>query len=125
MLRTQVAIVGAGPAGLLLSQLLGRNGIDSIVLEKRSREHVQARIRAGLREQGTVDLLTEAGVADRLRREGLTHDGFEMAFGDRIHRIDLRGLVGKCVTIYGQTEIELDLSEARLTAGADVRYDAL
>ena len=122
--RTQVAIIGAGPSGLLLSQLLDRHGIASIVLERQTREYVEARIRAGLLEQGTVDLLIEAGVGGRLRRECLVHDGFEMAFDGRVHRIDLKGLARKQVTIYGQTEIQKDLGDARFEAGGDVRYEA-
>src|SRR4029453_15915269 len=114
MTRTQVAIIGAGPSGLLLSQLLDRQGIASNVLERQTREYVEARIRAGLLEQGTVDLLIEAGVAQRLQRECLIHDGFEMAFEGRVHRIDLKGLAGKQVTIYGQTEIQKDLGDARM-----------
>ncbi len=122
--RTQVAIIGAGPSGLLLSQLLDRHGIASIVLERQTREYVEARIRAGLLEQGTVDLLIEAGVGGRLRRECLVHDGFEMAFDGRVHRIDLKGLARKQVTIYGQTEIQKDLGDARFEADGDVRYEA-
>ncbi len=124
MARTQVAIIGAGPSGLMLSHLLDRHGISSIVLERHTREYVEARIRAGLLEQGTVDLLVEAGVGERLKRECVVHDGFEMAFAGRIHRIDLKGLAGKQVTIYGQTEIQKDLGDARVAAGADVRYEA-
>jgi p-hydroxybenzoate 3-monooxygenase len=124
MIRTQVAIVGAGPSGLLLSQLLHGHGISTIVLERQTRDHVEARIRAGLLEQGTVDLLIEAGVADRLKRECLIHEGFEMAFDGRVHRVDLKKLAGKPVTIYGQTEIQKDLGDARMAAGADVRYEA-
>jgi p-hydroxybenzoate 3-monooxygenase len=123
MRKTQVAIVGAGPSGLLLSQLLRRNGIDSVVLEQRSREYVEARIRAGLLEQGTVDLLVEAGVGERLLREGLVHDGFEMAFDGRVHRIDLLGLTGRRVTVYGQTEIQRDLDEAHVASGGEVCYE--
>jgi p-hydroxybenzoate 3-monooxygenase len=124
MARTQVAIIGAGPSGLMLSHLLDRHGISSIVLERHTREYVEARIRAGLLEQGTVDLLVEAGVGERLKRECVVHDGFEMAFAGRIHRIDLMGLAGKQVTIYGQTEIQKDLGHARVAAGGDVRYEA-
>jgi p-hydroxybenzoate 3-monooxygenase len=124
MARTQVAIIGAGPSGLMLSHLLDRHGISSIVLECHTREYVEARIRAGLLEQGTVDLLVEAGVGERLKRECVVHDGFEMAFAGRIHRIDLKGLAGKQVTIYGQTEIQKDLGHARVAAGGDVRYEA-
>jgi p-hydroxybenzoate 3-monooxygenase len=110
--RTQVVIVGAGPSGLLLSRLLQRHGVDSIVLERRARRHVEARIRAGLLECGTVELLEEAGVATRLLREGLVHEGFELAFAGRVHRIDLAGLTGQHVLIYGQTEIQKDLDDA-------------
>src|ERR1700744_999986 len=121
--KTCVAIVGAGPSGLMLSQLLHRSGLDSIVIEHRSRDHVGSRIRAGLLETGTVELLTEAGVDDRLRREGLVHGGFEMVFDDYVHRIDLHSLVGSDMTVYGQTEIQADLLGARLSAGGDVRYE--
>jgi p-hydroxybenzoate 3-monooxygenase len=124
MTRTQVVIIGAGPSGLLLSQLLDRSGVDSIVLEKRSREHVEGRIRAGVLEHGTVALLEEAGVADRLHRDGLVHTGLALAFGDRFERIDLKALSGRSVTVYGQTEITLDLGEARAAAGGRILYEA-
>jgi p-hydroxybenzoate 3-monooxygenase len=124
-MRTQVAIIGAGPAGLLLGQLLTRRGIDNVILERRSGEHVLARIRAGVLEQGMVDLLREAGVADRLDVEGLPHDGFEMTQGERRHRIDLKGLTGgRVVTVYGQTEVTRDLMDARAASGAITIYDA-
>lgn len=124
-MRTQVAIIGAGPAGLLLGQLLTRRGIDNVILERRSGEHVLARIRAGVLEQGMVDLLREAGVAERLDVEGLPHDGFEMTQGERRHRIDLKGLTGgRVVTVYGQTEVTRDLMEARAASGATTIYDA-
>lgn len=124
-MRTQVAIIGAGPAGLLLGQLLTRRGIDNIILERRSGAHVLARIRAGVLEQGMVDLLREAGVADRLDREGLPHEGFEMTYGARRHRIDLKTLTGgRVVTVYGQTEVTRDLMEARAASGATTIYDA-
>src|SRR5512138_1260585 len=110
-MRTQVAIVGAGPSGLLLARLLGLAGIECIVLERRDPEYLLARIRAGLLEQGTVDLLTEAGVGNRLNRERLIHDGVQLAFGGRRHRIDLKALAGKVVTIYGQSEIQKDLMD--------------
>jgi p-hydroxybenzoate 3-monooxygenase len=112
MRKTQVVIIGAGPSGLLLSQLLQRAGIDTVVLERQSREYVEARIRAGLLEWGTVELLNEAGAGARMMREGLVHDGFEVAFDGRIQRIDLKGLSGKHVLVYGQTEIQKDLSDA-------------
>jgi p-hydroxybenzoate 3-monooxygenase len=123
--RVQVGIIGGGPSGLLLSQLLDREGISNCVLEARSREHVEGRIRAGVLEQGTVDLLREAGVAERLDQEGLVHQGFEIAAdGERV-RVDLHGLAGgKCVTVYGQTEVTRDLIEARLTAGALLVFEA-
>jgi p-hydroxybenzoate 3-monooxygenase len=109
---------------MLLCRLLQLNGIDCLVLEQRSRDYVEARIRAGLLEQGTVDLLAEAGVAARLKREGLVHEGFELAFDGRVHRIDLLALSGRCVTVYGQTEIQRDLNEALLASGASVIYEA-
>ena len=124
MKRTQVAIIGAGPSGLLLSQLLQRQGIDSVVLEQRSREHVEARIRAGVLEQGTVDLLEEAAAAARLRREGLVHDGLELAFSGQVHRIDLKSFGGRSMTVYGQTEITRDLADARLAAGGRICYES-
>ncbi len=107
---TQVGIIGAGPSGLLLSLLLRRNGVDSVVLERRSREYVEGRIRAGLLESATVELLREAGVGTRMLQEGLVHDGFELAFGERLHRIALKELTGKSVLVYGQTEIQRDLA---------------
>ena len=113
VLRTQVAIVGAGPSGLLLSQLLASQGVDSIVLEKESPEHVQGRIRAGLLEWTTVELVQEAGIGARMMREGLVHNGFDVAFADSGHRIDLKGLSGRSVLVYGQNELQKDLIEAR------------
>jgi p-hydroxybenzoate 3-monooxygenase len=124
MTRTQVAIIGAGPSGLMLSQLLHRRGVDSVVLEQRSRDHVEARIRAGLLEQGTVELLDEAGVTMRLHREGLVHKGVELAFAGRIARIDLKTLGGGVMTVYGQTEITKDLGDAREAAGGRIVYEA-
>jgi p-hydroxybenzoate 3-monooxygenase len=111
---TQVAIVGAGPAGLLLGHLLERAGIDSVVLEDRDRDHVEHRVRAGVLEQGTVDVLTAAGVADRLHREGMVHEGLELRFEGHGHRIDLRRLSGgRTITVYGQQEVVKDLIAAR------------
>jgi p-hydroxybenzoate 3-monooxygenase len=122
--RTQVVIIGAGPAGLLLSQLLHIHGIDSVVLERQSREHVTGRIRAGVLEQGTVDLLCSAGVGERMLSERLVHDGFALGFEERSFRVDLRGHAGTGVTVYGQTEITKDLTDARIAAGAKLFYEA-
>jgi p-hydroxybenzoate 3-monooxygenase len=123
--RTQVAIIGAGPAGLLLGQLLHHYGIDNVVLERKSGDYVLERIRAGVLEQGTVDLLEEVGVAARLHREGLVHDGIELAFGGARHRIDMKTATGgKTVTIYGQTEVTHDLMDARSAAGRTTVYEA-
>ena len=115
---TQVAIIGAGPSGLLLSQLLRREGIDSVVLERESREHVQGRVRAGLLEWTTVELLREAGVGARMMREGLVHEGFDVAFAGGHHRLDLKALTGKTMLVYGQNELQKDLAEARSEPGA-------
>jgi len=123
-MRTQVAIVGAGPAGLLLGQLLHKEGIDTLLLERRSAEHVSGRIRAGVLEPGTVNVLEHAGVATRLHAEALLHEGVEIGFRGRRHRIDLKALTGKSVTVYGQTEVTRDLIEARAAAGAPSVYEA-
>jgi p-hydroxybenzoate 3-monooxygenase len=124
-MRIQIAIIGAGPSGLLLGQLLHRAGIDAIVLEQRSGDYVLGRIRAGVLEQGAVDLLDRAGVGARLHAEGLVHGGIELCFGGVRHRIDLRGLTGgKNVTVYGQTEVTRDLMDARAAAGAKTVYEA-
>jgi p-hydroxybenzoate 3-monooxygenase len=123
-MKTQVAIIGAGPSGLLLGQLLARSGIDNVVIEQRSGDYVLGRIRAGVLEQVTVDMLEAAGVADRLHAEGLPHDGVCIAFGDRLHRIDLHGLTGKRVMVYGQTEVTRDLMAARAGAGLSTVYEA-
>jgi p-hydroxybenzoate 3-monooxygenase len=123
-MRTQVGIVGAGPAGLLLSQLLHLQGIETVVLERRSRAYVEGRIRAGVLEQGTVDLLEEAQVGLRMRQLGLIHEGIELSFGGARHRIDFRALTGKAVTVYGQTEVTKDLIAARLGAGGKIIFEA-
>jgi p-hydroxybenzoate 3-monooxygenase len=123
-MRTQVVIVGAGPSGLLLGQLLHRSGIDNVVLELRSREHVLGRIRAGVLEETTVRALAEAAADSRLRREGLRHDGVQLCFDGRRHRIDLRGSAGgRCVVVYGQTEVTRDLMEARAAAGLPTEFE--
>lgn len=122
-LKTQVCIIGAGPSGLLLSQLLANAGIDTIVLDRKDRAYIEGRIRAGVLEQGTVTALEEAGVAGRLHREGLPHDGFELAFDGQRHRIDLKGLTGKSVMVYGQTEVTKDLFDKRFEEGQAFHFD--
>jgi p-hydroxybenzoate 3-monooxygenase len=123
-LRTKVAIIGAGPAGLLLGQLLHHYGIDNVILERQTPDYVLGRIRAGVLEQGTVDLLEEVGVTERLHREGLVHDGIELVFGGTRHRIDMKQATGKAVTIYGQTEVTRDLMTARADADLTTVYEA-
>jgi p-hydroxybenzoate 3-monooxygenase len=122
--RTQVGIVGAGPAGLLLSHLLHLRGISSVVLEARSRDYVERRVRAGVLEQGTVDTLTRVGVGDRMHREGLVHHGIELRFDGAGHRIAFERLVpGRAITVYGQQEVVKDLIAARLADGGDIRFE--
>src|SRR5262245_44136937 len=122
--RTEVAIVGAGPAGLMLGHLLHRQGIDSIIVEAKSREHVIERVRAGVLEQGTVDALRATGLADRLDREGLTHDGIYIAFDGVRHHIDFASLTGgRHVTVYGQNELVKDLIDARVATGRPLFFD--
>ena len=123
-MRTQVAIIGSGPSGLLLGQLLTRAGVDNVILEQRSEDYVLSRIRAGVLEQGAVDLLHEAGAGERLQREGLPHEGTLIAYQGRRHRIDLKALTGKTVTVYGQTEVTRDLMAARHASGAPAIYEA-
>jgi p-hydroxybenzoate 3-monooxygenase len=122
--RTQVAIVGAGPAGLLLGALLHKAGIESVIVEQRSAAYVLGRIRAGVLEQTTVDLLERAGVAERLHREGLPHGSIELAFDGQLHRIDFQALTGKHVTVYGQTEVTHDLMDGRAATGLTTVYEA-
>lgn len=124
-MKTQVAIIGAGPSGLLLGQLLHNAGISTVILERQSPDYVLGRIRAGVLEQGMVDLLRQAGVGERMDAEGLLHDGFELAFDGRREHIDLKGLTGgKRVMIYGQTEVTRDLMAAREASGALSIYEA-
>jgi p-hydroxybenzoate 3-monooxygenase len=121
-MRTKVAIIGSGPAGLLLGRLLENAGIETVILERRSREYVLGRIRAGVLEQGTVELLNRAGVGEKIQAEGLVHDGVEFCFdGDR-HRFNFRELIGRTVTVYGQTEVTRDLMQARDSSGAMTVY---
>ena len=123
-MRTQVGIVGGGPAGLVLAHLLHRRGIESVVLEARDREYVQQRVRAGVLEQGTVDLLTEMGVGERLKRHGIVHEGVELRFDGHGHRIALSDLTGgRAITIYGQQEVVKDLINARLQANAPLLFE--
>lgn len=123
-MRTQVGIIGAGPAGLLLSQLLHLRGIDSVVLERRSQAYVLGRVRAGVLEQGTVQIVREARAAERMDREGLIHDGTQIYFADRVFRLDLRERAGGSLVVYGQTELTKDLVDAREAAGAELVYEA-
>ncbi|MEO8015382.1 MAG: 4-hydroxybenzoate 3-monooxygenase, partial [Polaromonas sp.] len=124
-MRTQVAIIGAGPSGLLLGQLLHKAGIDAIVLERQTGDYVLTRIRAGVLEQVCIDLLDEAGVGERMHKEGLVHGGFDMLFKGERHRIDMNHLTGgKNVMVYGQTEVTHDLMDARKAAGLTTIYEA-
>jgi len=122
-MQTQVGIVGAGPAGLFLSHLLYMRGVSSVIVEDRSRDYIEARVRAGLLEQGTARTLEEMGVAERMHREQLVHQGIQLAFNGKRHRIDLTGLTGKTVAIYGQHEIVKDLVAARLATGAEIIFE--
>ena len=122
--RTQVAIIGAGPAGLLLGNLLDQHGIDNVIVEARSRDYCEARVRAGVLEQGTRDVLLAAGLGGRMEREGLVHGGIYLRFDDQSHHIPMNELTGgRTVTIYGQTEVVKDLIRARLRTGAPLRFE--
>src|SRR5260370_539587 len=124
-LRTQVGIVGAGPAGLILSHLLHLKGIDSIVIESQTRQHLEERVRAGVLEQGTVDLLNQSGMGERMRRERLLHHGIELRFNRRRHRIDMHELTGgRAITVYAQNEVVKDLIGARLQVGGRIFFEA-
>jgi p-hydroxybenzoate 3-monooxygenase len=123
--RTDVGIIGAGPAGLMLSHLLHRAGIESVVLESRDRDYVEHRVRAGVLEHGTVDLLAHTGLGERMRREGLVHHGIELRFGGRGHRIDFPSLTGgRSIVVYGQQEVVKDLIKARLADGGTILFNA-
>ncbi|MDP9435106.1 MAG: 4-hydroxybenzoate 3-monooxygenase [Actinomycetota bacterium] len=121
-MRTQVAIVGAGPAGLVLSHLLHLQGIESVVLDRRSRQDIEETVRAGVLEQGTVDLLVETGLGDRLKAQGAEHGGIHLRFGGETHRIDFQALTGRSVTVYAQHEVLKDLIAARLAAGGTIAF---
>lgn len=122
VMRTRVGIIGAGPAGLLLSHLLARRGIDSVVLEARSREYVEQRVRAGVLEHPTVELLREVGLGERMDRQGLAHEGISLRFDGGDHRIDFTDLVGRGIVVYGQQEVVKDLIATRLADGGDIRF---
>lgn len=122
-MKTQVAIIGGGPSGLLLAQLLHRHGIESIVLERKTKDYVLGRIRAGVLEHGLVGLLEQAGCADRLHAEGYVHDGTFLSYGDQMFRIDFREHTGSSVIVYGQTEVTRDLYAAREAAGGQIEYE--
>lgn len=124
-MRTQVGIIGSGPSGLVLARLLHLQGIETVILERQSRAHVEGRIRAGVLEQGTVDMLREAQVHQRMDKEGLIHEGFSPTFAGRMQRIDMHGLTdGKSVMVYGQTKVTEDLINAHLEAGGIIKYEA-
>ncbi len=122
--KTQVCIIGSGPAGLLLSQLLHNEGISSIIVDRQSRERIEARVRAGVLEWGTVEALDEAGIGERMHAEGLPHSGFNLAFDGEQHRIDIEGLTGKQVMVYGQTEVTIDLIARNLEQGCEIIFSA-
>ena len=122
-MRTQVGIVGAGPAGLMLAHLLRREAIDSVVLERRSRAYIEGRVRAGVIEQWVADLLVETGLGERMRREGLAHRGINISFAGSLHRLDFTDLIGKHITVYGQQEVVKDLVAARLDGGGELLFE--
>src|ERR1700735_3622837 len=122
-MRTQVAIVGGGPSGLLLAHLLHLHGIDSVVLESRSEEYVIDRVRAGVLEQGTVDLMAATGLDSRLKREGLIHHGINISFAGAMHRIDMYSLTGRAITVYGRNEVQKDLNKARRDTGQPLLHE--
>jgi p-hydroxybenzoate 3-monooxygenase len=122
-MRTRVGIVGAGPAGLMLAHLLSREGIDSVVLERRSREYIEGRVRAGVIEQWVADLLVEIGLGARMQREGLVHRGINISFGGALHHLDFTDLIGKHITVYGQQEVVKDLIAARLAGGGEILFE--
>ncbi len=122
-MRTQVGIIGAGPAGLLLSHMLHQQGIESVILERRTREEIEGTIRAGVLEQVTVDMINELGLGDRMMREGFFHDGIELQFNGTRHRIDFQELTGQKITIYAQHEVIKDLVAARLQAGGEILFN--
>src|SRR5437899_8138909 len=122
-MRTQVGIVGAGPAGLMLAHLLRREAIDSVVLERRSREYIEGRVRAGVIEQWVADLLVETGLGARMQREGLVHRGINISFAGSLHHLDFTDLIAKHITVYGQQEVIKDLVAARLTAGGEILFE--
>jgi len=123
-MRTQVAIIGAGPAGLVLGHLLHLRGIESVIIEARTRKYVEERVRAGVLEQGTVDLLNRTGLGERMKRVGLLHHGIELGFAGKRHRIDMNELTGESVTVYGQHEVVKDLIAARLAGGGEIIFEA-
>jgi p-hydroxybenzoate 3-monooxygenase len=123
-INTQVGIIGSGPSGLLLARLLHLQGIESVILERQSRQHVEDRVRAGVLEQGAVDLLHEARANEGLDAHGIVHGGFSVAFAGRKHRIDMSGHTGKSITIYGQTEVTKDLIDAHLASGGEIHYES-
>ena len=120
---TQIVIIGGGPSGLLLSQLLHKRGIQSVVLERKSKDYVLGRIRAGVLERGLRGLMEEAGIGDRMAKEGFIHDGTLISYGEEMFRIDIKELTGHSVMVYGQTEVTRDLYEAREAMGGQIAYN--